>query len=326
MCVFTYLRLRSLTLSLAPTTSALVSGLNHSAYTSTLNVDRLYNISQHRSTRSGLGVGSVLSLGISLSDVPCQEEAKKKVTVVQRRHSFHVLSTFEDVDRLTPAEMDVDVQLCAQFLVMRRRQVHLKNVMKMLEMVTEASSASNALLKQEYESRKEELEALALKSSQLTSSISGALTSSAAISRATNALSYESTAFSIPRLWATASVPRHRVFAIRELATGTGQQRAGWIYGSFNRVQRGRGGAERMVDWLGRTEVEAEDEAGLPQLGAAAAAEVVKSREAETVQRSTSAYLLRLFSKWGAVLGVRSKNDAGQQREQEGVLIDTSSQ
>jgi hypothetical protein len=83
-------------------------------------------------------------------------------------------------------------------------------------------------------------------------------------SQATHTLRYESEQFSVPDLWHTATPPRQKVLALREKVFGTGGRRlplgVHGAHGRFNRLQWTLDGRERLVDYLGRTESEAEEE------------------------------------------------------------------
>lgn len=52
---------------------------------------------------------------------------------LRRRHSFHDIPSFEHVRVLAPERMRIDVGLCGQLLVMRRREEHLENVLACLQ-------------------------------------------------------------------------------------------------------------------------------------------------------------------------------------------------
>lgn len=51
----------------------------------------------------------------------------------RRRHSFHDPSSFNHVRVLPTERMQIDVGLCGQMLIMRRREAHLKNVLLCLQ-------------------------------------------------------------------------------------------------------------------------------------------------------------------------------------------------
>jgi hypothetical protein len=112
------------------------------------------------------------------------------------------------------------------------------------------------------------------------------------------ALAYESSQFRVADLWATASAPRLKVFALRERVFGTGR-RVGirTAHGRFDRVQVGLNGRRQLVDALGRTEAEAAEEDELPHV-------LVPDEEEEVdvvpnpTMRPT--WLLRFFHRWGA--------------------------
>ncbi len=49
------------------------------------------------------------------------------------RRSYHDLDSLRSVKVLRPEQMRIDVELCAQVLVMMRREEHLRNVVACLE-------------------------------------------------------------------------------------------------------------------------------------------------------------------------------------------------
>jgi hypothetical protein len=114
------------------------------------------------------------------------------------------------------------------------------------------------------------------------------------------ALSYESSQFRVADLWATASSPRLKVFAFRERVFGTGRRvREASAHGPFDRLQIGLNGRRQLVDALGRTEAEAEEEEGLPRVLPFVPDE---EEEPDAVPNPTMrpTWLLRFFHRWGA--------------------------
>jgi hypothetical protein len=82
----------------------------------------------------------------------------------------------------------------------------------------------------------------------------------------TNALRYESEQLRVGDLWHLANPPRRKVLELREKVFGTGRrlpQGVSGAHGRFNRLQRTIDGEGRLVDWLGRTESEVEEESDL---------------------------------------------------------------
>jgi hypothetical protein len=128
----------------------------------------------------------------------------------------------------------------------------------------------------------------------------------------TNTLLYESNQFHMSDLWQTATSPRHKVFALRENVFGTGGRRLpSRVHGAherFNRLQWTLDGKKRLVDWMGRTESEAEDEdaVGIEQV-------VVPSEEDEedVVDHPgiRPMWLLRFFHTWGVRWGSTKPED-----------------
>jgi len=123
----------------------------------------------------------------------------------------------------------------------------------------------------------------------------------------TNALAYEFEQFHLEDLWHMASVPRAKVFAMREQVFGTGRRLGQGVHGAhghFNRVQWRVDGTEVLVDALGRTESEVEEERGLP--GAHPILE--EAEEGDVVEHPSlrPTWLLRFFNYWGSRWGTAS--------------------
>lgn len=67
-------------------------------------------------------------------------------------------------------------------------------------------------------------------------------------------------------LWNLANPPRRKVLEVREKVFGTGRrlpQGVSGAHGRFNRLQRTLDGEYRLIDYLGRTESEVEEESDL---------------------------------------------------------------
>jgi hypothetical protein len=127
--------------------------------------------------------------------------------------------------------------------------------------------------------------------------------------QSTNTLRYEAEQFRVDDLWQAASPSRHAVFALREKVFGTGGRRlpagAHGAHGPFNRLQWALDGRERLVDYLGRTESEAEEESELEDLrrGGGVRVESPGPEEEEEVVAHPGIkpmWLLRFFTSWGA--------------------------
>jgi len=123
----------------------------------------------------------------------------------------------------------------------------------------------------------------------------------------TNTLLYESAQFRLPELWRAVSPPRRRVLDLRDKAFGTGGRRlptsVHGAHGRFNRLQWTLDGRERLVDWMGRTESEGEEEDKVD------VADVVVPREEDEEEDVVEhpgikpMWLLRFFNTWGARWG-----------------------
>lgn len=135
------------------------------------------------------------------------------------------------------------------------------------------------------------------------------------IFQATNTLSYETEQFRVRDLWQTASPSRRKVFEMREKVFGAGGRRlpAGMhgAHGPYNRLQWTLGGEKRLVDHIGRTESEAEEEEELdrgPRISRPLEQIVLEEEETEGEEEENVVkhptikpmWLLRFFTSWGA--------------------------
>lgn len=97
--------------------------------------------------------------------------------------------------------------------------------------------------------------------------------------QATNALRYETEQILLSELWRTASASRHKVFELRDKVFGTdGRRLPRGMYGAhgkFNRLQWTIEGQKRLVDQVGRSESEAEEERKIVEEEEAVDSEVV---------------------------------------------------
>ncbi|KAG6854767.1 hypothetical protein C0991_001194 [Blastosporella zonata] len=232
---------------------------------------------------------------------------RKETFGPNRRRSFHDLVSLRRM-RIIPVEhMRVDVELAGQLLILTRREQHLQNVISCLEVLTRTLSTTNSLLREDYTSHIpfiSELDAHA----QVISGIDTENAKADKTSQATNTLRYEAEQFRVPDMWHIATPSRHKVLQLREKVFGTGGRRlppgVHGAHGKFNRLQWTLDGQERLVDYLGRTEIEAaEEKPGAPYLGTHD-----EEDEEEVVQHPgiKPMWLLRFFTSWGARWGASS--------------------
>ncbi|KAI0765510.1 hypothetical protein BC629DRAFT_1596637 [Irpex lacteus] len=233
--------------------------------------------------------------------------------------------SFDDVDALRgtrilpPERMRIDVELCGQTLMLRRREEHLQNVIACLEALTSTLSASNSTLRQDQTSKQTAIDALYSRAGVLQD-IEAMRAHADAMTQETNALAYESAQFLVDDLWHMAAAPRAKVLAVRERVFGTGRrlpQGVKGAHGRFNRMQWTLDGGTRLVDVHGRTESEAEEEVGLPWIRP-----VYEEEEEEDVVEHANlkpTWLLRFFnywgSKWGTPRNASKKSDGPEDAE-----------
>ncbi|KIK97154.1 hypothetical protein PAXRUDRAFT_136907 [Paxillus rubicundulus Ve08.2h10] len=79
---------------------------------------------------------------------------------IRRRHTFNDLRSVRDVHVLRTDRMCIDVELCGQVLIMRRREAHLEGVVKCLEHLTTALAHNSTSLRNTYNIHKPIIDAL----------------------------------------------------------------------------------------------------------------------------------------------------------------------
>lgn len=276
--------------------------------------------SRSRSRLGKLSFGADGEEIVSPDDADEDGEHRKRLVRhgLRRRHSFHDFRTFSGMRVLLPERMRIDVGLCGQLLVMRRREEHLKNALAclqvrlwmrevvdhlidVLQVITSTLSVTNATLHQDYHSHQDVLAELGARS-QIIAQIEGERVKADTTTQERNTLLYESEQFRVHELWRMASPPRQKVLDLREKVFGTGGRRlptgVRGAHGRFNRVQWTLDGGERLVDAMGRTESEAEEEEGLEAMGIAGH---ISEEEEDVVEHPgiKPMWLLRFFTSWG---------------------------
>lgn len=246
---------------------------------------------------------------------------------LKRRRSADDIDCAHDIRVLSFDRMRLDVELSGQLLVMHRREQHLANVIFCLNALTGKLSTSNARLHADYTAKQAAIEAVRARAGVLQD-IEEARTRADAMTQETNALAYESAQFLVEDLWNMASAPRRKVFEMRERVFGVGKRIPPGVrgaHGYFNREQWTLGGEDRLVDALGRTESEAEEEHGLPGT-------VLHRREGEEGEVMEHAnlkptWLLRMFHYWGNKWGAsRAANGTKEKGTVNGHVGDTPSE
>ncbi|THH10221.1 hypothetical protein EW145_g1459 [Phellinidium pouzarii] len=286
------------------------------------------------------GFASALNLDIApLSANPEESSAgslksasdkKRKVPFLLRRKRSYSFDdrVLRDQDVLSTELMQVDVDLCAQCLIMHQRKFYVRAVIAALQALVETASASNEALRDYQEEHSSLIQKLE-NDCEIAEDIEKSVYAANEAHAETDALLYEASFLDVRALWRMAQGPRMRVFTVRDRVFGTrGRRRESDFageYGRFNRVQRRLDGHERLVDFRGRTESDVEEESGLPDdvhLDEDSEDEEDDEREnresAEEGQlQMLSHWLLTLFTKWGRVLGVRGAvpkaTDPGEQ-------------
>lgn len=244
---------------------------------------------------------------------------RRNLTALKRQRSSDDAAFLRGMRPLPMELMRVDVELCGQLLIMRRREQHLANVLSCLSALTTKLSETNSTIRQEYTSKAAELEELRARANVIQD-IEAQRARADAMTQEAHALEYESAQFLVDDLWRMAAVPRTKVLAMREQVFGTGRrlpQGVRGAHGMFNGLQWTPDGQGRLVDVHGRTESEAEEEEDLPPI------RPVVAGEEEAVEHASlkPTWLLRMFNYWGSKWGPRrgsvSEKDKGKQKETE---------
>ncbi|KAG7094971.1 hypothetical protein E1B28_005771 [Marasmius oreades] len=236
---------------------------------------------------------------------------KKVVHGPRRRRTFHSLSTFREGDiKILPLErMRIDVELAGQYLIMDRREQHLKNVMATLSVLTNRLSSTNANLWAHYKNHLPDLAALEARSKVIAELETENDRIASKINQPTNTLQYEGQQFHVEEAWRATNHLRNQVLEYRRklFETEGGRRLMPGIHGAhgrFNRLQWTLDGRERLVDSYGRTESEAEEEDKV-DLSAKFGQRVKEEDEEDAVEHPgiKPMWLLRFFTRLGAVWG-----------------------
>ncbi|KAF7331989.1 hypothetical protein MKEN_00079200 [Mycena kentingensis (nom. inval.)] len=238
-----------------------------------------------------------------LSDAPPVPAPKRRQTgALQRRRSWHQdSSSFKGVRVLTVERMRIDVALCGQVLVMLRRAQHLRNVLSCVKVLTTSLAQTNTILREDYQSHVRQLTDVE-RETRVIAEIDAEGSKADKISQSQNTISYETQQFQVEELWHIASQPRHTTFVLRDKVFGMGGRRlAPGKYGShdgFNRAQWTLDGRKYLVDHMGRTESEAEEENEVDV--EAFASPPAEDREVVKHPSMRPMWLLRFFTSWVA--------------------------
>lgn len=172
-----------------------------------------------------------------------------------------------------------------------------------LQALTSSLSATNASLRGNYQSHQQLLADVDART-KVIAQIDDDRATADMISQETNTLSYEALQFRVSDLWHMASPPRQIVFELREKVFGTGGRRlppgVSGAHGRFNRLQWTLDGQERLVDWMGRTESEVDEES---VLGEILLEEEIEEEDLVEHPGIKPMWLLRFFHSWGARWG-----------------------
>jgi len=222
-----------------------------------------------------------------------------------RRRSFDDASKLTRSRVLPVQRMKIDVELCGQLLVMRRREQHLEGVVACLHILTSRLSQMNAHLREDYEAHQADLASTESRI-KIIAEIEGARDKAYAMLQETQALSYEAGQFHAPDLVSAVAPQRQKVFEMRSRVFDTGRRAPG--AGKFHRVLWTLGGQETHVDSAGRTEEEAIEEQGLHDMHLPEEEEEERQeREREAVPKPPPSWLLKMIASWGNRWGAGRK-------------------
>ncbi|KAF9646031.1 hypothetical protein BDM02DRAFT_3148177 [Thelephora ganbajun] len=272
-----------------------------------------------RTESSSDGYGTETTWG-DLSEIPfdgSENWARRRLidSQLHRRRSFADASRLKGIRVLPIERMKIDVELCGQLLIMRRREKHLQNMIHCMEQMCYTLSETNSILRDEYQEHNQKLSPF-LARGGVINEVESIRLKADSMAQETKALQYESGQFRPEYLWRVAAPARRRTFELREKVFGTGRrlpQGTSSAHGRFNRLEWTLDGEGRLVDSLGRDESEAEEEAALGDL--VEFLEGVEEEDGDVVEHPglKPTWLLRFFTSWGARWGasaaILKKND-----------------
>jgi hypothetical protein len=167
------------------------------------------------------------------------------------------------------------------------------------QLLAESLSTANKQLREHYESHLDAVGELEARS-RVFSDLDAENVKADETFQATNSLRYETEQVLLSELWHTASRSRHKVFEMRDKVFGTDGRRLPrgmhGAHGKFNRLEWTVDGRQRLVDQVGRTESEAEEEGKIVE-ESEAEGEVEEVVEHPGIKPM---WLLRFFTRWGA--------------------------
>ncbi|GJJ07467.1 hypothetical protein Clacol_001669 [Clathrus columnatus] len=186
----------------------------------------------------------------------------------RRRHSAEDLSKLRRIDRVPLERLKIDVGLCGQYLIMKRREQHLQNVISFLEYFNSSLRASSTRFRTDMESSAPLLQETLEMGDQVWSKLDEVEARLVRWGRMQDLLSYQIEQLDVRPLWKNVKQQRARTLAVRQtiFAAPPGTRpHDGAASPRYFRAQATLNSEEqRLVDWLGRTESEAEEEATIP--------------------------------------------------------------
>lgn len=184
--------------------------------------------------------------------------------------------------------------------------------MSIIQAISTSLALTNTFLREDYQSHQDALLNIGAQT-QVIAQVEAERHKTDVTTQERNTLLYESEQFRVDDLWHMAYPSRQKVLDLREKVFGTGGRRlptgVRGAHGRFNRVQWTLDGERRLVDVMGRTESEAEEESGLQAMGIA---HQVEEEDEEDVVENPSIrpmWLLKFFTSWGTTWGAFARKD-----------------
>ncbi|KAF8592329.1 hypothetical protein K439DRAFT_1655872 [Ramaria rubella] len=188
-----------------------------------------------------------------------------------RRHSVDDLSKLRDRPSVPLDRMKIDVGLCGQYLIMRRREHHLQNMTALLEHLNASLTLKNARVQDDLNTSEEPLAEVTRLRNTVWTAIDAIEARFVRWGSVQEVMRYQADQMDTKHLCREARQQRSRIAAVRQAVfdapPGT-RPKPGTASRRFFRVQATLDPEDqRLVDWLGRTESEAEEEGGMPEEG-----------------------------------------------------------
>ncbi|KIJ56680.1 hypothetical protein M422DRAFT_22838 [Sphaerobolus stellatus SS14] len=187
----------------------------------------------------------------------------------RRRHSMDDLSKLRDTEVLPVDRMKIDVGLCGQYLIMHRREIHLQNIITLLDHFNTSVGIRTTKIEDELIASEAAADATTRLRHEVWSAIDHTESHLSDWANTQDLLNYQTDEMELAPLWRSVREQRARTLEARQnVFPAPSRKRISRqpISRTHFRMQSTLEPDEfRLVDWFGRTESEAEEEIPIPK-------------------------------------------------------------